>query len=262
MSAELAGEVVLERAGAALVVRFNRPATRNALTFAMYDALVRTCQGLENQPEVRVLVITGGPDCFAAGTDLHEFEHLKSGQDYLAYEERADEIAEAIESVPIPTIAAIGGACTGGGAVIATACDLRLVANNVRFGFPIARTLGNCVSVANYTRVALHLGPSLAARLFLSAELIGAPELLSAGFVSGSCDPSELERRAAALADELSLLAPRTVSASKTVLKAVRDQQRPAIDASALILSCYLSEDFKEGRSAFLEKRSPRFSGR
>ena len=143
-------------------VTFNRPAARNALTFAMYDALAQICRQAP-QDSVRALVLCGaGDQAFAAGTDIHQFRTFSTPEDALAYERRIDQTLGAIEDCPVPTIAAISGACTGGGAAIAAVCDLRIASADARFGLPIARTLGNCLSMENYARLAGLIG---AARL-------------------------------------------------------------------------------------------------
>jgi enoyl-CoA hydratase len=255
-------DISVERRGSALWITFDRPQVRNALTFEMYDTLVAACRGANDDPSIRAVVITGGERAFAAGTDIGQFSGVTSDEQYLDYEHRADEIMDAIESVEVPTIAAIGGACTGGGAGIAAACDLRIATSTIRYGIPIARTLGNCVSLRAYTRIAVHLGPSRAARVFLAAELLGADELRAAGFVLDVVGEGRLEARAEELAGTVAHLAPLTIRASKTVLREVRNQAVPSFDDTELILSCYRSRDFREGGEAFLAKRRPNFTGR
>ncbi|HJQ57801.1 MAG TPA: enoyl-CoA hydratase-related protein, partial [Vineibacter sp.] len=130
-------------------VTFNRPQARNALTFAMYERLAAICEEINAGAAVKALIVTGAGDkAFAAGTDIGQFRDFKGAEDGLAYEAKMDRIIDTVERCRVPTIAAIAGACTGGGAAIAAACDLRIAAANARFGFPIARTLGNCLSMA------------------------------------------------------------------------------------------------------------------
>ncbi|MEQ1616692.1 MAG: enoyl-CoA hydratase-related protein, partial [Hyphomicrobiaceae bacterium] len=127
------------------IVTLNRPAQRNALTFEMYARLAEICRTIPDDGSVRALIITGAGDkAFAAGTDISLFRDFTSPEQGIAYEAKADAHFTAIEACPVPTIAAMTGACTGGGAGIAVCCDLRLASADLKYGFPIARTLGNC----------------------------------------------------------------------------------------------------------------------
>src|SRR3978361_261955 len=140
-------EILYDRRDGIGTITFNRPQARNALTFPMYERLAEIAA---DPGGVRAVIITGsGEKAFAAGTDINQFRDFSSADDALAYEARIDRVLGAIERCPVPTIAAIAGACTGGGAAIAAACDLRIAAANSRFGFPIARKLGDCMSMSN-----------------------------------------------------------------------------------------------------------------
>ncbi|HVL70951.1 MAG TPA: enoyl-CoA hydratase-related protein, partial [Beijerinckiaceae bacterium] len=142
-------------------VTFNRPQARNALTFAMYEGLAAICEDINSDRSIRALVVTGAGDkAFAAGTDISQFRAFDKPEDALAYEARIDRVIGTVERCRVPTIAAIVGACTGGGAGIAAACDLRIGAANTRFGFPIARTLGNCLAQSNLARLSALIGPA------------------------------------------------------------------------------------------------------
>ena len=142
-------------------VTFNRPQARNALTFAMYERLAEICAAVNEDRTIRAMLLTGaGEKAFAAGTDISQFRAFDKPQDALDYEARIDRVLGALERCRVPTVAAVQGACTGGGAGIAVCCDLRIAAGNARFGFPVARTLGNCLSSGNYARLAA-LQPAL-----------------------------------------------------------------------------------------------------
>ena len=140
---------------------FDRPGARNAMTFAMYDALAEGLARIEADPSVRVAVLRGaGGKAFVAGTDIEQFTGF-TGADGVAYEARIDAYVEGLERVRVPTVAVVEGWAVGGGLAIANACDIRVAQSGARFGVPIARTLGNCLSPANLRRLTATLGQSL-----------------------------------------------------------------------------------------------------
>lgn len=238
-------------------ITLNRPQARNALTFPMYERLAE----LAGDPgDVRAVIITGaGEKAFAAGTDINQFRAFSGADDAMAYEARIDRVLNTIERCPVPTIAAIAGACTGGGAAIAASCDLRIAANNARFGFPIARTLGNCLSMANIARLSALVGPARVIEMIFTAKLLSASEALSAGLITEVLpDHAALTTRAADLATLLAGHAPLTMRATREALRRLRDHLPPDED---LIRMCYTSHDFKEGMDAFLTKRPPSWRG-
>ena len=258
MTEELIHEV---RDGIARVT-FNRPQARNALTFAMYERLAEICAAANRDRSIRVLIITGAGDrAFAAGTDISQFRAFKTPQDALDYEARIDRVVGSIEECRVPIIAAIAGACTGGGAGIAAACDLRIAAANARFGFPIARTLGNCLSMGNLSRLAALIGIARAKEIILTARLVEAAEAQTLGLVSEVLpDHASLMARAEELAKLLTGHAPLTMQATKEALRRLRPKLA-AEEGRDLILMCYMSRDFREGMEAFLEKRPPQWKG-
>jgi enoyl-CoA hydratase len=243
-------------------VTFNRPQARNALTFAMYERLAEICGAINQDRSIRALILTGAGDkAFAAGTDISQFRAFKTPQDALDYEARIDRVVGSIEECRVPVIAAIAGACTGGGGGIAAACDLRIAAANARFGFPIARTLGNCLSMGNLSRLAAIIGFARAKEIILTARLVEAPEALAAGLVSEVLpDHAALMARAEELAKLLTGHAPLTMQATKEALRRLRPKLA-AEEGRDLILMCYMSRDFREGMEAFLGKRPPEFKG-
>ena len=258
----MVNEILTERRGAVLWITFNRPEARNAMTLAMYGRLHGLCGEIEADAELRAVVLVGaGGQAFVSGTDIAEFEAFESGDDALRYESLMDEVFSALENLRIPTIAALRGACTGGGAGIAAVCDLRIAAPSLRFGYPVARTLGNCLSVRNYARVVALAGEAAVKQLVYSAELIDARRAYELGVVQEVVsDEPALEPRVDALAAQIAANAPLTIAATKEALRRLRDQGRTAPDRD-LILSCYLSDDFREGRRAFFEKRPARWTG-
>ena len=256
-------DVLYEVKGTTGWVTLNRPEARNALTFSMYDRLAEICANVPEDGSLKAIVVTGaGEKAFAAGTDMTQFRGFSEPQDALDYEHRMDRVFGAVEACPVPTIAAISGACTGGGAGIAAACDLRIATADLKFGFPIARTLGNTLSIANLSRLAALIGPGRVKEVIFTARLVGAKEAGTIGLVSEILpDHAALIARAAALADQLAGHAPLTLSTTKEALRRLRVTGAEADDRD-LIIKAYMSQDFREGMEAFLGKRKPAWKGR
>ena len=241
----------------------NRPQARNALTFAMYERIGEVCLEVNADPSVRTVVFTGAGGAFAAGTDISQFRAFDKEEDALAYEERMDRVLGALESVRVPTIAAIAGACTGGGAGIAAACDLRVCTPSLKFGFPIARTLGNTLSMANFVRLTLLIGAARAKELIFMARLVGADEAAAIGLVNEVVAAEEaLEPRVMEICTTVSENAPLTLETAKEALRRIRVQMTPPAGGSDLVIRAYMSEDFREGIEAFFAKRPARWKGR
>jgi enoyl-CoA hydratase len=243
-------------------ITFNRPQARNAFTFRMYERLAQICQQATADSSVKVLLLTGADEkAFAAGTDISEFKNFSTAQDAMDYEARINALLGGFERIPIPTIAAIAGACTGGGAALAACCDMRIGAANVRFGMPIARTLGNCLAMSNYVRLTALLGPARVKELIFTARLIDSGEALAIGLLSEVLpDYAALQRRADDLARTVASNAPLTLRVTKEALRLIKEKITPEEDRK-MILTCYMSNDFREGLDAFLNKRSPRWTG-
>ena len=242
----------------------NRPQARNALTFPMYERIREICVEVNADSSVRTVVFTGaGGRAFAAGTDISQFRAFDKEEDALAYEERMDQVLGALESVRVPTIAAIAGACTGGGAGIAAACDLRICTPSLKFGFPIARTLGNTLSMANFARLTMLIGAARVKDLIFMARLVGADEAVAIGLVN-EVVPSEeaLEPRVMEICSTVSTNAPLTLETAKEALRRIRVQMTPPDGGSDLLTKAYMSEDFREGIEAFFAKRPARWKGR
>lgn len=272
----MANDVLVERDGAVLTVTLNRPEKYNALTFAMYTGVA---EALGRVPEgVRAVILTGaGSKAFAAGTDISQFRDFRTPEDGIAYEARIDAILTAIESCPVPVIAAIAGACTGGGAAMAACCDMRLATRDLRFGFPIARTLGNCLSAASLARLTAIVGAPRVYDIMYTARLIEAEEARAIGLVGEVlADHTALMARARALAGEIAANAPLTIATTKELMRRLRaggpgasgpgasgpGPGRAAVDDRDLVGRIYTSADFREGLAAFLEKRKPKWTGR
>jgi enoyl-CoA hydratase/carnithine racemase len=247
----------------AATLTFNRPDARNAMTWAMYDALVDACDAVDADEAVRVFVLRGaGGQAFVSGTDISQFATLTTRDKVLAYERRLDRVFDRLERVKKPTIARVEGAATGGGCVIALACDFRLCTPEARFGVPIARTLGNCLSAANCARLVDVIGPARARELLLTGRLVGAAEAEGLGLATRIVAADAMDAEIRALSDLLAANAPLTIRAGKETVRRIQEARRSHTpSADDLVAACYLSDDFREGVAAFLAKRAPRFTG-
>jgi len=238
---------------------FNRPEARNAMTFSMYARLEELCKQVNDDDSVRVMILRGaGGKAFVSGTDISQFRNFSTREQALTYEATMDRVFNALEDVAVPTIAAIQGACTGGGAGIAAACDLRVGAPSARFGFPIARTLGNTLSTRNFSRLAGLIGVARTKELILLAKLMDAEEMKSIGLLNELTSEENLYARAEAMARTLIEHAPVTLRTTKQVLNRILRHWQPPSD-SAHVIEAYTSGDFREGVEAFLSKRKPRW---
>lgn len=242
---------------------FNRPEKRNSMTFEMYERMAQICVEVSEKRDIRVLVLTGAGDkAFAAGTDMAQFRAFDTEEDALGYEARIDRTLGALERCKVPTIAAIKGACAGGGAGIAACCDLRIAASTSKFGFPIARTLGNCLSMMNFARLADLIGTARAKDMIFRARMIEASDALDVGFITDMVEkPDDVLPRAEEIARQIATYAPLTLQAAKEALLRLRPEI-PKGGGHDLMLMCYMSEDFHEGMDAFLTKRPPVFKGK
>jgi enoyl-CoA hydratase len=255
------GEVRYVRDGSIATVIFDRPAARNAMTWRMYEQLAQACARMQGEDGLRAAVFRGaGGKAFIAGTDIAQFQAFRSGEDGIAYEEKMATYLDAIEALPMPTLAVIEGFAIGGGLAIAAACDLRIATSGARFGVPIARTLGNCLSIANYARLVAGFGVSRAKRMLLLAENLSAEEALAGGFLSEIVEASEIDRRVRELTDRLAQHAPITMRVSKEAIRRLLHAGLPASDD--LSRACYGSEDFRIGMKAFVDKREPQWTGK
>jgi enoyl-CoA hydratase len=255
-------EIRTERRAHALWIVVDRPAARNAMTFAMYDRIAAICREANQDSSLKAVVLTGSGDAFVAGTDIAQFIDFTEARQALDYERRMDGWLGAIEDVRVPTIAALRGPVVGGGLAIAAACDLRIAAPSARFGVPVARTLGNCFSAANLVRLASLVGIGRVKELVFTARLIDAAEARAIGLITEVvAEEDALEPRVTQLAEELGSYAPLTLHATKEMTRRIRARMMPD-EAADLVALCYTSADFREGVKAFIERRRPVWSGR
>jgi enoyl-CoA hydratase/carnithine racemase len=253
-------DLLVEQDGPVLHVTFNRPKAYNAMTFAMYEGLYEACEKADADRDVRVLVVRGaGGKAFVSGTDIAQFEDF-DGAAGVEYEERMTRILRRLEDTAVPTIAAIDGYCVGGGLGIAAMCDLRIATTGSRFGIPIARTLGNCLSMDTCALLVAHLGRSRTLDMLLRARLLDAAEAHGAGFVTQLVD--DAAALDAALADTVSTLAahaPLSMWATKQSVTRLRRAGLPEDDD--IVERVYGSADFRSAVAAFGEKRRPTWTG-
>jgi enoyl-CoA hydratase/carnithine racemase len=228
----------------------------------MYERLKEIARTVGDDPRVKVLLITGaGEKAFAAGTDISQFTEFRTPEDALHYEERVDSVLVALEECPKPVVAAIAGACTGGGAAIAAVCDIRQAAANARIGFPIAKTLGNCLSMANYARLAALIGPARVIDLIYTSRLVEAEEAKAIGLLSELLpDHAALQARAEELARSIAANAPLTMRATKEAMRRLRLAARQ-VQGDDLVAMSFTSNDFREGVESFLARRPAQWTG-
>ena len=254
---------VFEIDGSLAFLTFNRPEARNAMTWDMYEALTDACDRLDRDAAIRVLVLRGAGKAFVSGTDISQFTQFAGREDALAYEARIDAVVDRLERTAKPTIAQVHGVAAGGGCVIALACDLRICGPDAAFGVPIARTLGNCLSAANYGRLVDLIGPARTKELLFTGRLVGADEAAALGLATRVVDADRLDAEVRALAATIAGHAPLTIRATKEMVRRIQAARRvAAAEADDLIAACYGSEDFREGVAAFMARRAPRFAGR
>ena len=254
-------ELEVRQDGAVLTVLFNRPEARNAMTFAMYEGLEEACAQADTDDSVRVMVLRGaGGRAFVAGTDIAQFSTFTSGDDGIAYEERITRVVNRLEDVTVPTVAAIEGPCVGGGLALAAACDLRVATESSRFGVPIARTLGNCLSMNSYSLLVHHLGPGRTLDMLLRARLLSAADAHAAGFVGEVVPDGELDPALAALLEVLLSHAPLSMKAAGQAVARLRRANLP--DGDDIVREVFGSADFRAGVSAFVNREPASWTGR
>jgi enoyl-CoA hydratase len=256
-----------ENRGATALITFDRPAARNAMTWEMYQALYDACERIEADDTIRVAVLRGaGGKAFVAGTDIGQFREFRTGEeggaDGVAYEKRISEIIDRLGAVKVPTVAVVDGYAVGGGLVIAAACDLRIAAPSARFGLPIARTLGNCVSARTCALLVSLIGPARALEMIYTAEFVDAERAVEIGLANEVVPAGRVDSRVNELCERLSAHAPLTMWAAKEAVRRLRADGLGGLPDDDLIRACYGSADFREGIEAFIDKRTPRWTGR
>ena len=259
------GRMLAAQAEGIGLVTFNQAEKRNAISVGMWQGLGEILRGMEADPAVRVVILTGaGDQAFVSGADISQFESQRG--DHAAQRDYAARIQsgrDALRGFGKPMIAAIRGYCLGGGLAIAMAADLRLAGAGSRFGIPAAR-LGIAYGFEGLRLLVSLIGPARARMLLLSARRIGAEEAQRIGLINQAVPDDALEAEALALAGEIARNAPLAIQAARLGIAAVLQDpaQRDLARLEALAATCADSADYREGRTAFMEKRLPRFTGR
>ena len=254
-------ELLVDAAGGVLTVTFNRPRQRNAMTWGMYEGLYAACERADADDDIRVMVLrAAGEKAFVAGTDISQFADFTSGADGVAYEEKIARIVTRLEDVNVPTVAAVRGFCVGGGLGIAAVCDLRVATRSARFGIPIARTLGNCLSMNNYSLLLGHLGPARTLDMLLRARLFTGEEAAAAGFVAELCEDDELESVTEGVVQTLLGHAPLSMWAAKEAVRRIRRAAIP--NGDDIVSRVFGSADFHTAVEAFATKQPVVWRGR
>ena len=256
-------QAIYESDGPIATLTFNRPEARNAMTWEMYQALVDACDRADDDPAVRVLVLKGaGGKAFVAGTDISQFTTFRGADDGIDYEERIDRVLDRLERVTKATIAQIAGVAAGGGCAIALTCDLRIATPESSIGIPVARTLGNCLSGATYSRLVDVLGASLVKDMLLTGRFIPGTEALALGVVTRLEAGERIDAAVRECALEIAANAPLTIRATKEMIRRIMLARRLPPEADRdVVTMCYASRDFREGVEAFVAKRRPMWDG-
>jgi enoyl-CoA hydratase/carnithine racemase len=245
-------------------IQFNNPERRNAVSLEMWQAVGRALDGFAADQRVRALVLSGaGGKAFVSGADISKFEQERASAEAIAhYNATTAEVSSKLVAFPKPTIAQITGSCVGGGVALAVCCDLRICGEGSRFGIPAAR-LGLGYGFAGVNRLVQLVGPAFAKEIFFTARLFSAAEAQAMGLVNRVVPDGEVAAYVADYAQKISDNAPLTIASIKAIVgEALKDPaERDLARCKALVDECYASQDYVEGRRAFMEKRKPQFVG-
>ncbi|HTI43015.1 MAG TPA: enoyl-CoA hydratase/isomerase family protein [Vicinamibacterales bacterium] len=255
-------ETIFEVAPPLALLTFNRPQARNAMTWAMYDALLAACEEVDRNPQVRVFILKGaGGKAFVSGTDISQFQSFRTPQDAIDYEKKISVVLGRLASVTRPTITQVEGFATGAGCGLVATCDLSVATTDSQIGIPIARTLGNVASSGTFARIVNLIGPARAKEMIFTGRLFTAAEAQAIGLFNRVVPKESIESEVMEMARQIASNAPLTIRATKEMTRRLMDAHNPPQGDADLIEMCYMSADFKEGVDAFLNKRKPQWTG-
>jgi enoyl-CoA hydratase/carnithine racemase len=259
------GEIKTAREGAIGWVTFSNRAKYNAVSLEMWQSLPGQLASLVEDPDIRVIVLRGsGERAFISGADISQFESKRSqGGDVAAYDDATTRANQAILSCSKPTLAMIHGYCLGGGLGVALCCDLRFAADNARFSIPAAK-LGLGYAYDGVKRLVDVVGPSFAKEAFYTGRQFTAEEAFSIGLINRIFAAADLLGEVTRLASQIAANAPLSIAAAKLAVDHVVSEagQRDRVMIDQAVAACFASDDYEEGRCAFVERRTPRFTGR
>ena len=257
-------KMLFRKEGHVGTVTFNNPERLNAVSLEMWEATAAMLAECRNDPDIRVVVLTGaGGKAFVSGADISKFGSERATQEGVAaYNAATERMAVSLYEFPKPTIAMIRGYCIGGGLGIAACCDLRIATANSRFAIPAAK-LGLGYDYPGLKRLIDIVGPSFAKEIFYTARQFDAEEARLMGLVNRVVPDAELESYVKTYTDTISANAPMTIATAKFIAnEVVKDESKRNIArCSEMVKACFASKDYVEGRTAFMEKRKPAFTG-
>jgi len=254
------GKVHYEKVGRVARVTFDQQPALNALSMEMWGQLGEISRSVATDSSVRCVIFRGaGGKAFVSGTDITGFLSFENGRDGVAYEAKMDEYIGTVEAIPQPTLAVVEGWAVGGGVAISCACDFRIATPDAKFGSPLGRTIGNCLSGKGYARLVGHVGIAQAKRMLLAGEMITAPEMMNLGLLYSVVEREELDAAVDAFAEKLASQAPLTVKASKEAMRRLNYRAMP--DIEDLIEMVYGSNDFRTAVRNFKEKKKTEWTG-
>jgi enoyl-CoA hydratase len=257
-------KMLARKEGGVGIVTFNNPERHNAVSLEMWDATKRILDAFAVDDEVRVVVLTGaGGKAFVSGADISKFGSERATLEATrAYDARTAAAFNSVYEFPKPTIAMIRGYCLGGGVGVASCCDLRICSDNSKFAVPAAK-LGLGYGYAGLKRLVDIVGPSFAKEIFYTARQFDAQEAYAMGLVNRVVPADELESYVKSITDMICANAPLTIKAVKAAIgEALKDEgQRDVGRVNDMVEACFASRDYTEGRTAFMEKRKPVFTG-
>ena len=245
-------------------ITFNNPEKHNAVSIEMWDALEQILDGFRSSKDIRVIVLNGaGGKAFVSGADISKFDKERSSKEaVLSYNKRTQKVYENLETFPKPTIAMIDGYCIGGGLNLAVCCDIRICSEKSKFAMPAAKlSLGYPFS--SIKRLFDVMGPGMAKHFMFTAEKISASEALACGLVQKLVSEDSIDSYVKDYALNIANNAPLTIKAMKQIGIEIskNSDERDLLLCEKLASACFDSEDYKEGRKAFMEKRKPNFQG-